>query len=73
MAEPVAPLDPLRPDEVEAALAAVRAEGQLDDQARISLVTVDEPGKAAVESFSAGDPVPAGSESPSFPDQAEAP
>ncbi len=58
-AGPVAhPLDPLRADEVEAALAAVRAEGQLDDHARISLVTVDEPGKAAVESFSHGDPVP---------------
>ncbi len=52
------PLDPLRSHEVESAVAAVRATGRLTDHALISLVTVEEPGKAIVEAFSPGDPVP---------------
>ena len=51
------PLATLRADEIAAAVAAVRATGRLDDTARFSLVTLDEPSRRAVSEFRPGDPV----------------
>ena len=51
------PLDPLTPDEITRAseLAAARAGGS--DTIRFPLVTLQEPDKRTVRSFSAGDPI----------------
>lgn len=50
------PLDPLRPDEVEAATAVLRAAGRLPDGALLPLLVLDEPPKAEVLAFRPGAP-----------------
>ena len=45
------PLEPLRVEEIEAAVAAARATGQLTDAARFALVVLDEPSKEALAAF----------------------
>ncbi len=57
-APPVAhPLDPLRADEIRAAVAAVRASGRITEGALFSTITLDEPAKAAVIAYRPGDKV----------------
>jgi primary-amine oxidase len=57
VAEPVAhPLDTLRADEIRVAVAAVRATGRVRDNALFSMVTLEEPPKAAVVTHRPGDP-----------------
>jgi primary-amine oxidase len=51
------PLDPLAPDEIEAASSILRREKSLADTARFVFVTLDEPDKAAVLGHKPGDPV----------------
>ena len=53
------PLDPLAADEIDAAVAAVRATGRLTDAARFSTITLDEPTKPALRGFEAGGDRPA--------------
>jgi primary-amine oxidase len=57
-APPVAhPLEPLRADEIRAAVAAVRASGRINDGALFSTVTLDEPAKDAVIAYRPGDKI----------------
>jgi primary-amine oxidase len=51
------PLDPLRADEIRAAVAAVRASGRITEAALFSTVTLDEPAKAAVIAYRPGDKI----------------
>jgi primary-amine oxidase len=51
------PLEPLRAEEISAAVAAVRASGRLTDAALFSTVTLDEPSKGSVLAHRPGDPV----------------
>jgi primary-amine oxidase len=52
------PLEPIRAEEIEAAVAAVRAAGRLDEAARFASVTLVEPDKAALAAFDDGAEVP---------------
>ena len=51
------PLEPLRADEILAAVAAVRETGRITESALFSTVTLDEPSKAAVIAHRPGDKV----------------
>ena len=51
------PLDPLLGDEIEGAVAILRAEHELGDKVRFEVVTLNEPSKDAVYSFSRGDSI----------------
>jgi primary-amine oxidase len=53
---PAHPLDPLSPDEIEAALAALRQTGDVDADTRFPLITLDEPEKPAVLAWAPGQP-----------------
>ena len=53
----VHPLEPLRADEILAAVAAVRGSGRIDDGALFSTVTLAEPAKATVIAHRPGDKV----------------
>ena len=50
------PLDPLGAAEIEAAVAVLRAAGHADDATRFSLITLDEPDKAATLRWRTGQP-----------------
>jgi primary-amine oxidase len=50
------PLDPLTPDEIRGAVAAVRATGRLGDAARFASITLQEPPKEQVLAHRDGDP-----------------
>src|SRR5437879_13146653 len=50
----VHPLEPLTADEIEAAVAAVRATGRLTEAARFSTITLDEPPKETIPPFDRG-------------------
>ncbi len=56
-AAPPHPLDALTADEIRAAVALVRADGRLGEDALFSTVTLDEPTRAAVAGHRPGDPV----------------
>jgi primary-amine oxidase len=51
------PLDPLTADEIRAAVAILRRDRGVDERWRIGSVELREPAKAAVQAFSAGDPI----------------
>jgi primary-amine oxidase len=51
------PLEPLTPEEVQLAVAIVRAERHLSQQFRFPTVTLNEPPKEVVLSFKPGDPI----------------
>src|SRR5438552_3832097 len=53
----VHPLEPLTADEIEAAVAAVRATGRVTEAARFSTITLDEPPKEAIAAFDRGETV----------------
>ena len=52
------PLDVLSADEIRAAVAAMRAAGSLADAARFSTVTLEEPSRAEIQRFEAGESAP---------------
>lgn len=51
------PLDPLSPEEIEAASTILKAQQHLADTARFVFITLDEPDKAAVLDYREGDPI----------------
>ena len=52
------PLEPLTSEEIEKAVALVRAEQRLSERARFALLWLAEPPKELVRGFAEGDPVP---------------
>ncbi len=56
-ARPPHPLDQLRPEEIQAAVAAVRADGRIGDGARFATVTLEPPSRETVAAHRPGDPV----------------
>jgi primary-amine oxidase len=50
------PLDPLSAEEIETAVAVLRAAGDVDSDTRFSLITLDEPEKPAVLAWRPGQP-----------------
>ncbi len=57
-AVPAHPLEPLRGEEIAAAIGILRASGRIGDKARFVLVTLQEPPKDAVLAWTPGADVP---------------
>ena len=51
------PLEPLTAEEIRTAVATVRADGRIDQDARFATITLDEPSKATLSAYRPGDPV----------------